>query len=416
MSLELETTPLPPPPMELARPLVGGRYLLDGLLGQGGMGRVHRAYHRQLGRAFALKVIAPTLHSSPELRAQLLAEAKLASELAHPHIVGVIDLGDDPAVGVYMVMELLDGTPLALAPDAPLPVARACEYLRQITEAVEHIHARGVVHGDLKPDNMMLIHETSGERRRSLIKLLDFGLARRISAGDDGPEARIAGTPEYLAPERLRGAPPSVASDVYALGAMALELLTGAPPFVGALDDVLHGHLDRPPPRIDARRREPVDARLEELVARALAKDPRDRHASVAELRYELQAAMAMLGIHRRAARGSGCSLGPIADQSPFGHAVLSVDHRVVAATPAFCKMLRLTADEVGAADLARTPLGEAFPDLAAHLAAAAAARDPLERRALVGDPAAPIEVVLWIGRGRTPREAFHVVLRLRRL
>ncbi|MBK9030960.1 MAG: protein kinase [Myxococcales bacterium] len=414
MVFDIDATPLPPPPVDLARPVVAGRYILDGALGEGGMGRVYRAYHRKLGRAFALKVMAPTFREEERLRAQFMDEARLASSMTHPNIVSVTDYGDDVELGAFMVMELLEGAPLD--PRARLPLIRACEYLRQIADALEHIHQRGVVHGDLKPENMMVVTETHDGRRRAVVKLLDFGLARRIGRSDrDEP---LSGTPPYLAPERITGGPATVAADVYALGAVAFELLTGAPPFTGELRQVFEAHLQQPPPTLADRRGEPVDERLEALVVRALAKRPTARHQRVSEFRYELQTAMAMLGLRqRRHTPGAGAQ--PLLDaflQSAVPLAVISLDHKVTAANAAFCKMLAVPAEQIEHLDLTTSTLGEAFPDLAEVLDQALAAPYPVERRAIVGTGRARVQVVLWISRGTIPDRALHLFARLNRV
>lgn len=397
---EVEPTPLPPPPIGLARPLVGGRYLLDGTLGEGAMGRVHRAYHRQLGKAFALKVIAPVFQGAEDIRARFVEEAQLASAMAHPNIVQVTDFGEDPAVGVYMVMEVIDGVPLLPEPPAPLPVPRALEYLRQIADAVEHIHHRGVVHGDLKPDNMLVVTERLGERRRATVKLLDFGLARRL-ARTPTPGEPIAGSPHYLAPERIQGGPPSVAADVYALGALVFELLTGAPPFDGpSLHAVLSAHLFAPIPTVAARRGEPVDPALEALVARALAKRPEDRHLDVAELRYELRTVMEMLGLRQRKGTDQGAHvlLDALAASS-VPQALVTARGKVVSGNRAFAKMLRVEPPALDGLDLAGSTLAEVFPTLANDLERARHERYPVEQRAVIDADGRPLQIVLWLAR-----------------
>src|SRR3954462_11926287 len=141
---------------------VGGRYALDGRLGEGGMGQVYRARHLQLGKAFALKIISPTFASDHTARERFNLEAKLASEIAHPNIVSVVDYGEDEQFGAYMVMELVDGEPLIRAPFAPMSIRRAIDLLAQVSDALEHIHRRGIVHGDVKADNIMVTAESDG--------------------------------------------------------------------------------------------------------------------------------------------------------------------------------------------------------------------------------------------------------------
>src|SRR5689334_18006827 len=167
---------------------VGGRYALDGRLGEGGMGHVFRARHIQLGKAFALKIISPAFAGDHAARTRFNQEAKLASEISHPNIVSVVDFGEDAHYGAYMVMELVEGESLVAAGSVPMSARRALDVLAQVADALEHIHKRGIIHGDVKADNIMLTSEASGKgpesRRRKVVRLLDFGLARRPEPGE----------------------------------------------------------------------------------------------------------------------------------------------------------------------------------------------------------------------------------------
>ncbi|MBA2539220.1 MAG: serine/threonine protein kinase, partial [Deltaproteobacteria bacterium] len=154
---------------------VGGRYEITTQLGEGGMGCVYRAKHIQLGKVFALKLINSTFALHPEARSRFNQEAKLASEITHPNIVSIVDFGEDETLGAYMVMELVEGEPLIPDGHGPMSVKRACDLLIQISEAIDHIHRAGIVHGDIKADNIMLSTETNGQRRRRMVRLLDFG-------------------------------------------------------------------------------------------------------------------------------------------------------------------------------------------------------------------------------------------------
>ena len=138
---------------------VGGRYALDGRLGEGGMGQVYRARHLQLGKAFALKLISPAFAGDDAARVRFNQEAKLASEISHPNIVSVVDFGEDPQFGAYMVMELVEGEPLITPGVLPMSVKRAIDVLAQVADALDHIHKRGIIHGDVKADNIMLTAE-----------------------------------------------------------------------------------------------------------------------------------------------------------------------------------------------------------------------------------------------------------------
>jgi len=286
---------------------IGGRYALDGRLGEGGMGQVYKARHLQLGKAFALKIISPAFALDSAARARFNEEAKLASEISHPNIVSVVDFGEDAQFGAYMVMELVEGEPLFNEGAAPMSVKRAIDVLGQIADALDHIHRRGIVHGDVKADNIMLTGENDssahgGARRRRVARLLDFGLARR-PGGED--EDEVSGSPHYLAPERAAGGPPSVAADVYALGVLGYLMLTGSLPFDGNVVEILMAHINQPPQPPSARRGEDIDEALEALVLRAMAKDPAHRHGSAAAFRYELNTVMDMLEMGRRR-RASG--------------------------------------------------------------------------------------------------------------
>ena len=171
-------TPAGTEPSVIAEPnldLVGGRYVLERKLGEGGMGHVFEARHVELGKKFALKIINRSLAADRESLAKFTEEAKIASEIAHPNIVSVVDYGTDPHVGPYMVMSLLDGETLSDA-GGKVSIRRACDILAQVAAALDTIHRRGIVHGDIKADNIMLVEEpaTEGRRRRQVATLMDF--------------------------------------------------------------------------------------------------------------------------------------------------------------------------------------------------------------------------------------------------
>lgn len=279
---------------------IGGRYVIERPLGHGGMGRVYVAQHVHLGRRFALKIMHPALANDTRCRELFIREARLASEISHPNVVSVVDFGEDPNVGAYMVMDLLDGENLAEA-KGPISVRRACDVLAQVADALDAIHQRGIVHGDIKPDNVMLVEEPGGLRRRRIARVFDFGLASEASTAAEDPH--VAGTPAYLAPERARGGPATVATDLYALGILGYYLLTGSEPFTGTDSEIFAAHALLEPAAMGPRRGEPIDPALEALIRRAIAKRPVERHPSVAAFRYELHAVMDMLNVGPRRVR-----------------------------------------------------------------------------------------------------------------
>jgi serine/threonine protein kinase len=402
---------------------VGGRYALDGRLGEGGMGQVYKARHLQLGKAFALKIISPAFALDTAARARFNEEAKLASEISHPNIVSVVDFGEDAQFGAYMVMELVEGEPLMTDGTAPMSIRRAIDILGQIADALDHIHRRGIVHGDVKADNIMLTGETdgpsSGARRRRIARLLDFGLARR-PGGET--EEEVSGSPHYLAPERAAGGPPSVAADVYALGVLCYLLFTGTLPFDGNVVEILMAQINQPPPDMSERRGEEMEEALEALVLRAMAKDPSHRHGSAAAFRYELNTVMDMLDMGRRR-RASG-TIKPDSprettviaafDRSRVPQALLAIDGRIVFANKAFNRLMGQDAGTDGL-NVSETTLSNVVPGLMRALRAAHVDGKPCERRARVfrGDDKPALELTLWFCPLPLPGTEIHLMIRV---
>jgi serine/threonine-protein kinase len=402
---------------------VGGRYVLDGRLGAGGMGHVYRAKHVQLGKAFALKMIAPAFADDGAARARFIQEAKLASEISHPNIVSVVDYGEDAEFGAYMVMELVEGEPLLADSSARPSLRRGLDVLAQVADALDCIHKRGIVHGDVKADNILMTGEATtaaATRRRRIVRLLDFGLAQRHGAHQDA----VSGTPHYLAPERCGGGPATVATDIYALGVLAYQLVTNTLPFDGTVMDVLMAHIQDDPEPLALRRGELVDGAIEALVARAMAKEPDDRHASAAAFRYELNTVMDMLDMGRRRAKSAPVrpeaaresSLAQAFERSKVPQALLSVDGVLAAANKAFAKLVGredfATLDGVALAD---TALATFVPGLARALRAVHAEGKATERRASVyrGADKPALELVLWILPLPVPGQELHLLVRV---
>ncbi len=402
---------------------VGGRYAIDGRLGEGGMGCVYRARHLQLGKPFALKVISPAFALDAHARQRFNEEAKLASEISHPNIVSVVDFGEDPQFGAYMVMELIEGEPLVAENAGPQSIRRTCESLAQIADALDFIHRRGIVHGDVKAENIMLTDEASGPRRRKIARLLDFGLARRPHHDSLGREDQISGSPHYMAPERASGARPSVRADVYALGVLGYLMVGGALPFAGNPVEILMHHIATKPKPLAELRGEEIEGALDALITRAMAKDPDERHSSAAAFRYELNAVMEMLALTQRkrsstqmirALPENARDVGLVAafERSRLPQAFISVKGIVAIANKAFNKLVgRDSAEGVA---IGSTSLAEAVPDLLEAVLLTHGTGKSQERKAFVprGDKT-PLELTVWLSPLPIEGQEIHVTVRV---
>jgi serine/threonine-protein kinase len=289
------------------RTLPGGYVILD-LVGIGGMGRVYRAEQRALGRTVAVKVIHPHLLGDESAAARFITEARAASRLNHPHSVGVIDFGKTDDGQLYLVMEFLRGRDLARVAyeDGPLPIRRVLDVLRQALAALAEAHHIGIVHRDLKPENIILEPLRSGG---DFVKVVDFGLAKMV----EGPRQPaittpgiICGTPDYMAPEQGRGAVIDARTDLYAMGVILFQLLTGRLPFEADTPTqvvLMHLSIPAPDPRQVAPERNIPDS-LAKIVARSLTKEPEQRWATADEMSEGLAAVQGEIEIKSRSTSG----------------------------------------------------------------------------------------------------------------
>jgi serine/threonine-protein kinase len=269
-----------------------GQYTLLEKIGEGGMGVVYRAEHEMLRRPTAIKLLPPQSAGERSLR-RFEREAQLTARLTNPHTVSVYDYGRTPEGAFYYVMEYLDGVDLErLVREAgPLPPGRVVHILRQVCEALAEAHGAGLIHRDIKPANILL-SESGGIS--DFAKVLDFGLVKEVDESDRARlthEDVVAGTPQYLAPETIQaGNTPDPRSDLYALGAVAYYLLTGAPIFAGRPLQVIQSHLNASPEAPSARLGRTLPAKLERLVLECLEKDPNLRPESAQALLDRLAA------------------------------------------------------------------------------------------------------------------------------
>ena len=266
--------------------LFAGRYRIESLLGSGGVGEVYLGWHEVLQRRIALKLIHASLQVDPKVLARFRREARAASTISHPGIPHIHDFGHAEDGRPYLVMDHVEGETLArvLRRLGALPVPRAVDLLVQITSALAAAHGAKVVHRDLKPDNVMLSPTEGGQDQ---IKILDFGLAKVLSSdtAELTTEGSFHGTPEYLPPELIDGREVDHRADIYSLGVLAYELLTGEVPFPGTLFQVLNAHLKKEPLAPSTRaRRDDIPEALDRLVLRCLVKDPRQRFQSAEEV------------------------------------------------------------------------------------------------------------------------------------
>src|SRR3954471_7517774 len=267
---------------------VAGRYRLEARLGEGGMGVVYRARHVLIDRVVALKLIRPDLRGETHLRAWMLREARAANRVDHAHIVDIHDVGETEDGELYLMMEYLTGTSLSHeCAKGPLPLARAVDVLEQMCAALARAHDLGVVHRDLKSDNIML---TTRGGRRDFVKILDFGLAALARDPRLAPKGAVFGTPEYMSPEQARGEDATAQSDLYALGILLFEMTTGQLPFrSNDRETLLEMQRSAPAPR-PRQLRPDLPVAAENIILKLLEKENRKRFRDGHHLQEELKA------------------------------------------------------------------------------------------------------------------------------
>jgi YVTN family beta-propeller protein len=275
-------------------------YRVDELIGRGGMGEVYRAWDERLERNVALKILIPRLADDDAFRERLLRESRLAASLDHPNVVPVYDAGE-AAGRFFLAMRYVEGTDLraVLRGEGALSPERAIDIAAQVAGALDAAHERGLVHRDVKPSNVLL-------DERGHCYLADFGLTQSMAAQGQTTDGSLLGTLDYVAPEQIRGGDVDGRADVYSLGCLLFECLTGEVPFARPSEvATLYAHLEDEPPRPSERRPE-LSAELDDVLGRAMAKDPDERQPTCAALVAEARVALGLVGTGPRRLRLAG--------------------------------------------------------------------------------------------------------------
>ncbi|HLM48104.1 MAG TPA: serine/threonine-protein kinase, partial [Myxococcaceae bacterium] len=270
------------------------KYQVEALIGEGGMGKVYRARQVALDKLVVLKVLRQSLLGDDRTVARFKREAKAASRLNHPNSISILDFGQAEDGALFIAMEFVPGQDLhtVLSKDGPLPEPRIVRIVSQVLSALNDAHAAGVIHRDLKPENIMV------EQRRNeadVVKVLDFGIAK-IQDGEDGPTLTrtgfVCGTPEYMSPEQARGSTLDHRSDLYAVGVLLYQLVTGRLPFESdsAVGYATKHLTEEPLPPSRKRPELRVSPAMERLIMRALSKSPDDRPQDAETFKAELLA------------------------------------------------------------------------------------------------------------------------------
>jgi serine/threonine-protein kinase len=291
-----------------------GRYRLQHRLGRGGMGEVWAAFHTTLGRDVAVKILRPERTDEAAVQ-RFEREVRATTALTHPNTVRVFDYGVTEDGLWYYAMELLEGVSLSqlVAAEGTQPQARAVHLVAQAARALGEAHRSGIVHRDVKPENLVI---TTAGGEPDFLKVIDFGIARSAADATVTAIGEVAGTPSYMSPELTAGEVADARTDVYALGAVLYFLLTGTPPFVAADSAaVMHAHRYDPVVPPSLRMQVPIDAGVEALVLACLAKSPADRFADGAAV-AEALAATAVFGAWNPAAAAARTLRGATVDGS----------------------------------------------------------------------------------------------------
>ncbi len=282
-------------------PLLGtvlaGNYEIQEVIGHGGMGVVYKARHALMDRIVAIKMLQAQLISDSMSVKRFQQESQSASRISHPNVITVYDFGISPSGQPFIVMDYLLGISLAdvIKEEGQIGVERSIKILAQACDALDHAHKMGVIHRDVKPTNFVLINY---DEEKDFVKVVDFGVAKLMNTSADGQRltqaGEVCGSPVYMSPEQCTGGELDQRSDIYSMGIVVYETLTGKLPILGkTMVDTMSKHISEMPPSFQQARPDLyIPERLEQVVFKALAKDPNDRHQSMDELRIDLENAI----------------------------------------------------------------------------------------------------------------------------
>jgi len=299
---------------------LAGKYRIDQVLSEGGMGKVYRGTHILMDKIVAIKVMRPALAADEKIVARFSREARAASRISHPHALSVTDFGEDNG-RVFLVMEYLQGRTLKeiIRREGPMPLLRVMEIIRQVGGALNAAHDEGVVHRDLKSDNIMLLSNVASD----YATVLDFGIAK-INEPEGGYDAELTapnlviGTPQYMSPEQCsHSGSIDTRSDIYSLGIILYEMFVGHVPFTGqSPTTVMLKQMQEPAPSV-LEERSDLPAAVGQVLARALAKRPEDRYQRIGDLVEDLAIASSV-GERGRGEGWAACRLNSIGRSKEF--------------------------------------------------------------------------------------------------
>ncbi len=304
------------PTADLVGQVVADRYHIIKKLGEGGMGAVYLGEHVKMGRKSAIKVMAPSMAQDPDAIGRFNREAANASRISHPNVCQIYDFGETPDGIIYLAMEFIEGQSLTglIEKEGALPAPRAASILRQAADALQAAHDLGIVHRDIKPDNIMVVQGRDGS---DVVKVVDFGIARAVGGDEAGQKVTktglVVGTPEYMSPEQLSGDKLDGRSDIYSLGLVLYRMLTGVLPFQAdsAQETMIKRLTDDPMPLVEARPDIVFPDAMQPVLDKALARMRDDRYQNAGQLGKDTEktvAGMAAPGTRADAARLSTAS------------------------------------------------------------------------------------------------------------